>query len=144
MSSEEFVESNQKFAVNLAFGLLAWIFSVFVFLPLIRLYAAEWASLIAVLLVVDISYYLVVAKMHSSPLFEYVSNRIAGFYIGWRKLGEDSRPLVWRRTKKALGIGLILVVYLMYRPLLWVVSPVLAGIAFIMVLLMMLKQVLVN
>jgi len=121
---------------------LAWIFSVFVFLPLIRLYAADWASLIAVLLIVDISYYLVIAKLHSGPLFEYVSNRITSMYIGWRKLGEDSRPLVWRRTKKVLGVGVSLVVYLMYRSLLWAVSPVLAGIAFIIVLLMVLKQAL--
>lgn len=140
MSSEEFVESNQKFAVNLVSGLLVWIFSVVLFLPLIIAYAMDWARLIALLLVVDVSYYLVNAVRHSGPLFEFTSNRVADYYLGWRALGEDMRLQIRDRAEKALGIGLALVVYLMYRPLLWVVSPVLAGVAFILVLLLVIKQ----
>lgn len=140
--SMEFVESNQKVAVNLAMGLIAWVFGVVLFLPLTLVYAPDWGSLVALLLIVDIGYYLMRVKLHSGPLFEYTSRRLADIYVGWRKLDDADLPAVMARSRKVLGVGLILVVYLMYRPLLWAVSPILAGVAFIIALLFILKQLL--
>ena len=125
--SEEFIQSNQRFAVNLVFGLLAWLFSVFVFLPLTVIYAPDWAGLVAILLFFDVSYYALMAYLNSKPFFEYLSNRVSEWYSSWRNVDEESKPVVWRRTRKVLKVAVILVVYLMYRPILWVVSPVITG-----------------
>ena len=86
MSTETFVESNQKFAVNLAMGLIAWLFGVMVFIPTASVYAAEWGRLIALLLVFYIGYYLLKALKNSGPLFDYFSNRVTSVYMDLRKI----------------------------------------------------------
>ena len=141
-NSNDFVEANQKFAVNIVMGLLAWIFGVSVFLPTTSVYAPDWARIVALLLIVDITYYFIKARAYSAPLFDYVSNRITSSYLGWRNISKDDRPRVWRSVKKVLGVCLSIVVYLMYKPLLMAVSIILPGIAFILVLLQILKYVL--
>ncbi len=141
MSENDFVEFNQRFAVNLVFGLIAWVFSVAVFLPVASVYAVGWDRLIGIFLLVGVSYYFFKARKNSGPLFDYCSNRLTSLYIGWRKINEESRPEVWRAVKKGLGVFVMLVVYLMYRPLLLAVSVVLPGIAFILILIQILVYI---
>ena len=139
MSGEEFVERNQRFAVNLVMGLIAWIFSVFLFLPLTQTYTPDWAGLVSVILVAGISYYLIIAKLNSAPLIEYVSNKLTITLIDRRKLDIEDRQTHLRNVEKAVKIGLLLIVYLLYRPLLWLINPSLSGLTFIMVILYLLK-----
>jgi len=100
MSMEKFVESNQKFAVNLVLGLIAWVFSVAVFLPVANVYAVDWVRLMAIFLLVDISYYFFKARKYSGPLFEYCSNKLTSLYMGWRKLEESDRAETWTSVRK--------------------------------------------
>jgi hypothetical protein len=142
-NSEKFVESNQVFAVNMVFALLAWLFSMFVFLPLAGSFVSSgMVSLVAVIMLVAVSYYFYIAACHSAPLIEHVSSKVSLWYVYWRKVEIDERPVVWRRVRKVLGIGITLVVYLAYRPLLWAVNPVFAGIGLIFVLLQIMRQIL--
>ena len=141
MSMDNFVESNQKFAVNLVMGLIAWVFSVAVFLPVANVYAVDWVSLMAIFLLVDISYYLYKARKYSGPLFEYCSNKLTSLYMGWRKLEESDRAETWKSVRKVLKVFVIVVVYFMYRPLLTAVNVILPGIAVILVLLQILIYV---
>ena len=138
MSMEKFVESNQKFAVNLVLGLIAWVFSVAVFLPVANVYAVDWVRLMAIFLLVNISYYFFKARKYSGPLFEYCSNKLTSLYMGWRKLEESNRAETWKSVRKFLKVFVIVVVYLMYRPLLTAVNVILPGIALILVLLQVL------
>jgi hypothetical protein len=64
-----------------------------------------------------------------------VSSRISSWYIFWRKVDDDERPVVWKRVRKALGVGITLLVYLAHGPLLGAVNPVFAGIGLIFTLL---------
>jgi len=141
MSMEKFVESNQKFAVNLVLGLIAWVFSVAVFLPVANVYAVDWVRLMAIFLLVDISYYFFKARKYSGPLFEYCSNKLTSLYMGWRKLEESDRAETWTSVRKVLGVFVMVVVYQMYKPLLLAVSVVLPGVALILVLLQILIYV---
>ena len=142
MSKESFVESNQKFAVNLAFGLIAWLFGVMIFMPTALVYAEEWGRLIAVLLTVDVGYYFLKALKNSGPLFDSVSNRVTSVYIGLRKEQDQDRVRVYGRVKKVIGVVVMLVVYLMMVPLLSAISIILPGIAFILILIQMILYVL--
>ena len=141
MNSREFVESNQRFTINLMIGLVVWIFSMAAFLPITTITSPDWGKLIAIILTIDITYFLYKAKTNSKPLFEYLSNRIATNYLTWRKLDVNNLPTVRRNIKKTLSVILTVIVYLMYRPLLYAISPILAGIVFIPLLLIMIKQV---
>jgi len=137
--SEKFVESNQRLAANLALGLILWVFSVFLFHPLMVTYAPDWAGFISVLLVVSLSYYLVKAKMSSGPIFEYVSNKLTVLWMDWRKLNAEERQTNSKKVEKALKTGILLLVYLLYRPLLSLINPALAGLTFVLVLVYLLK-----
>jgi hypothetical protein len=133
---DEFVRRNQGFAVDMTFALLVWLFSVFVFLPLGDLYVSpELYSLLAFIFLVVFGYYFISALRSSNPLFEYVSNRVTSWYMGWRGIDDNEKPVIWGRVKKSLKICFILVAYLGFRPLLWVINPVFAGVAFIIVLI---------
>ena len=142
MSADKFVESNQKFAVNLVMGLIAWLFGVTVFMPTASVYAAEWGRLIALLLLIDIGYYFMKALKNSGPIFDYFSNRVTSIYMDSRKIEDDNRAEVWRGVKKVIGVVGLLVVYLMMHPLLSAISIILPGIAFILILIQMLIYVL--
>ena len=142
MSMDTFVGSNQKFAVNLAMGLIAWLFGVMVFMPTALVYAAEWGRLIALLLTAVIGIYFFKALKNSGPLFEFVSNRVTSVIMGLRKKEGEDRADVWRMVKKSMGVVVMLVVYLMMCPLLSAISVILPGIAFILILIQMLIYVL--
>lgn len=134
--SEKFVESNQAFAVNMAYASVTWLFSVLVFLPLARSFVVpDLVSLVAVILLAFFSYFFFIAVHYSGPLMEHVSSRISSWYIFWRKVDDDERPVVWKRVRKALGVGITLLVYLAHGPLLRAVNPVFAGIGLIFTLL---------
>jgi len=141
VNSREFVESNQRFTINLMIGLVVWIFSMAAFLPITTITSPDWGKLIAIILTIDITYYLYKAKTNSKPLFKYLSNRLATNYLTWRKLDANNLPTVRRNIKKTLSIILTVLIYIMYRPLLYAISPILAGIVFIPLLLIMIKQV---
>ena len=142
MSGEEFVERNQRFTVYLAMGLILWVFSLFLFHPLIVTYAYDWAGLISVLLVVAISYYLIMAKIYSGPVFNYVSNRLTTWWINWRKLDTRKRQTHQMNTRKVLKTGTLLLVYLLYSPLLHVINRAMPGLTLILVLVYLLKIIL--
>ena len=142
-NSEKFVDSNQVFAVNMVFALLAWLFSMFVFLPLAGSFVSPMlVSLVAVIMLVAVSRYFYVAVCHSAPLIEHVSSKVSLWYVYWRKVENDERTVVGRRVRKVLGVGVTLVVYLAYRPLLGAVNPVFSGIGLIFVLIQIMRQIL--
>jgi hypothetical protein len=113
---------------------------VFLFLPLARIHVIpELVSLISGIFVAYVSYYFFIAVSHSGPLMDHVSSRISSWIVDWKKVKKDEQPIVWRRVRKVLGIGITLVVYLAYRPLLWAVNPVFAGIGLLFIIYRILK-----
>ncbi len=141
MSVKEFSDSNQVFAVNLVTGLLFWVFSYVFFIPLTVQYVPDWAMLVGVLIVIDVSYYLNKARMNSGPIFGYVSEKIAARVLSWRKEGEHDPAVVLRSVMSILSSIIGLVLYLMYWPLLAAVSPVLVTMSFIVLLIHVIGQI---
>jgi hypothetical protein len=141
MSEKEFVESNQRFVIDFLFGLIVWLFGVVVFLPVSVEYALDWQRIFALIYLVVIGYYWILAWRSSGPLFGYLSNKVTSLYMGWREIEEGKRPEVWRNIQKVLGTLVMLVVYLMLRPLMYAVSVVLPGIAFILILIQLIIYV---
>jgi hypothetical protein len=141
MSVKEFSDSNQVFAVNLVTGLLFWVFSYVFFIPLTVLYVPDWAMLVGVLMVIDVSYYLYKARMHSGPIFGYVSEKIAAVVLSWRKEAEHDPVGILRIVSSVLSGFIGLILYLMYWPLLAAVSPVLVTMSFIVLLIHVIGQI---
>lgn len=142
MSREDFIEKNQNFASNLLFGLLVWVFGVAVFLPMASTYVPEWGSIIAIILIVVLTYFLFSAIKSSKPFFEYFSEMVANYYYNkWRKIDNSDKEYTYKVIKKTLKISLLILLYIIYRPLLWVANPVLAGITLIIILLLIISQI---
>ncbi len=141
MSVKMFSDSNQVFAVNLVTGLLFWVFSYVFFIPLTVQYVPDWAMLVGVLIVIDVSYYLNKARMNSGPIFGYVSEKIAARVLSWRKEGEHDPAVVLRSVMSILSSIIGLMLYLMYWPLLAAVSPVLVTMSFIVLLIHVIGQI---
>ena len=141
MSVKEFSDSNQVFAVNLVTGLLFWVFSYVFFIPLTLMYAPDWAMLVGVLMVIDVSYYLYKARMHSGPIFGYASEKIAAMVLSWRKDSEHDPVGILRIVSSVLSCFIGLILYLMYWPLLAAISPVLVALSFTVLMIHWIGQI---